>query len=469
MSSTLYNQVMSVTQHTLSDVARKMMSGVVQIHVEGNIEEDIQSVMNPAIKIPGTWSGSGFFIKYKNLEGYIVTNAHVVRNAVKVEVSSMLTSEERFEADVVGLVKKLEPDVGLIRLSGKELARFKRLASREIEYLELREGSSPSRGEEIKAIGYPMGMVEPNISGGEITNFVSGSEYTTERFVTDAAINPGNSGGPSVSQDGKVVGLNTAVMVDADNIGFITPASFVKIIIDNLLQQNEPHFAGIGGKLQKNADNFNQLLNQPVAKGVIVASVKPGGFLETAGIRRRDVIISINGVEFDRHGIVIGKEGHFRHKNIFDVMKLIPIGDEVDIVYFRNGEYKNASARAMRNPVRGVLSCPVIDERKFIEVFGMIVQELSFDIIEAMHQVDTHAQIDMLKTIDEDSPVLVVTHIHQGTQADEMEWSAGELINKVNDQEVHTISELERMLQKSKRDNVLIECRSGMIGYFRVE
>lgn len=469
MSSTLYNRAMSVTQHSLSDVARKMMSGVVQIHVEGNIEEDIQSVMNPAIRIPGTWSGSGFFIKYKNLEGYIVTNAHVVRNAVKVEVSSMLTSEERFEADVVGLVKKLEPDVGLIRLSGKELARFKRLASREIEYLELREGSSPSRGEEIKAIGYPMGMVEPNISGGEITNFVSGSEYTTERFVTDAAINPGNSGGPSVSQDGKVVGLNTAVMVDADNIGFITPASFVKIIIDNLLQQNEPHFAGIGGKLQKNADNFNALLKQPVAKGVIVASVKPGGFLEAAGIRRRDVIISINAVEFDRHGIVIGKEGHFRHKNIFDVMKLIPIGDEVDIVYLRHGEYKNASARAMRNPVRGVLSCPVIDERKFIEVFGMIVQELSFDIIEAMHQVDTHAQIDMLKTIDEDSPVLVVTHIHQGTQADEMEWSAGELIDKVNDQEVHTISELEEILQKSKRDNVLIECRSGMVGYFRVE
>ena len=150
---------MSKSQNTLSDVARKMMSGVVQIHVEGNIEEDIQSVMNPAIRIPGSWSGSGFFIKYKNLEGYIVTNAHVVRNAVKVEVSSMLTSEERFEADVVGLVKKLEPDVALIRLSDKELARFKKLAIRGIEYLELRAGSSPSRGEEIKAIGYPMGMV----------------------------------------------------------------------------------------------------------------------------------------------------------------------------------------------------------------------------------------------------------------------------------------------------------------------
>ena len=460
---------MPKTENDLTHVARQMMSGVVQIHVEGLIEEDIQSVLNPAIRVPGTWSGSGFFIKYKHLEGYIVTNAHVARNAVKVEISSMLTSEERFEADVVGLVKKLEPDVALIKLSDKELARFKRLAIKDIEYLELREGSSPSRGEEIKAIGYPMGMVEPNISGGEITNFVSGSEYTTERFVTDAAINPGNSGGPSVSKDGRVIGLNTAVMVDAENIGFITPAGFVKIIIDNLLQHNEPHFAGIGGKLQKNADNFNSLLKQPVAKGVIVARVKPGGFLESAGIQHRDVIISINDVEFDRHGIVIGKEGHFRHKNIFDVMKLIPIGDEVRIAYRRDGEIIITSANAMRNPEKGIVSRPVIEEREYLEVFGMIIQELSFDIIDAMHEVDANAQIEMLQTTDQEKPVLVVTHIHQGSQADDMEWSLGGLIVKANEQEVHSINELEEILNKNKSGAVLLECRNGEIGYFLVE
>lgn len=459
---------MSGIKNSLADVARRMMSGVVQIHVEGNIEEDIQSVMNPAIRIPGTWSGSGFFIKYKSLEGYIITNAHVVRNAVKVKVSSMLTSEEKFKADVVGLVKSLEPDVALIKLSADELTRFKKLAIRDIEYLELREGSSPSRGEEIKAIGYPMGMVEPNISGGEITNFVSGSEYTTERFVTDAAINPGNSGGPSISKDGKVVGLNTAVMVDADNIGFITPASFVRIIVDNLLQQNEPHFAGIGGKLQKNAENFNPLLKQSAAKGVIVARVQPGGFLEAAGIRQRDVIISINGVNFDRHGIVIGKEGHFRHKNIFDVMKLIPIGDEVEISYLRAGKIKTASANAMRNPEKGIVSRPIIEEREYLEVFGLIIQELSFDIIEAMHEVDTNAQIDMLQTIGLEKPVLVVTHIQQGTQADEMEWSAGELILKANEKEVHSIVELKEILNRNKSGEVLLECRNGRIGYFHV-
>ena len=181
------------------------------------------------------------------------------------------------------------------------------------------------------------------------------------------------------------------------------------------------------------------------------------------------MIISINGVEFDRHGIVIGKEGHFRHKNIFDVMKLIPIGDEVDIVFLRNGEINAASANAMRNPVRGVVSCPIIDERQYLEVFGMIIQELSFDIIEAMHEVDSNAQIDMLQTIEQEKPVLVVTHIHQGTQADQMEWSVGELIITANDQEVHTIKELEEILNQDEYSEVLLECRSGTIGYFKVE
>lgn len=460
---------MSKAKHKLTDSTSRMMSGVVQILVEGYIEEDIQSILNPSIKIPGVWSGSGFFVKIKELEGYIVTNAHVVRNAVKVEICSMLTSEERFEAEVVGLVKKLEPDVALIRLTEKELHRFKRLAIQDIEYLELKEGRSPSRGEAIKAIGYPVGMIEPNITGGEITNFISGSEYTTERFVTNAAINPGNSGGPSINEDGKVVGLNTAVMIDAENIGFITPASFVKIIIENLLLLNEPYFADIGGKLQKNAENFNPLLKQSQAKGVIVSKVVANGFLDAAKIKPRDVILSINKVEFDRHGIVVGKEGLYRHKNIFDVMKLVPIGEPAEIVFQRNGVIHKTKAIAMRNPEKGITSIPILNDRKYLDVFGMIVQPLSFEIIQAIQEVDPTAQLEMLQTIDQDKPALVVTHIYQGTQADEMEWPLGELIIKANNKRIHTLDDLKKIVKKNQGASVLMECRSGRIGYFQVE
>ena len=92
---------MSKIKRNLSDIAREMMSGVVQIHVEGNLEEDIQSVMNPAIRIPGIWSGSGFFVEYEKLEGYIVTNAHVARNAVKLEKQKLQPHISNFNIKLI--------------------------------------------------------------------------------------------------------------------------------------------------------------------------------------------------------------------------------------------------------------------------------------------------------------------------------------------------------------------------------
>jgi S1-C subfamily serine protease len=135
----------------------------------------------------------------------------------------------------------------------------------------------------------------------------------------------------------------------------------------------------------------------------------------------------------------------------------------------RNGEINKTKAIAMRNPEKGIISNPILNERKYLEVFGMIIQQLSFEIIEAMHEIDVNAQIDMLQTIDQDKPMLVVTHIHQGSQADEMEWPPGELIIKANEKEIHTIEQLQKILEKSKGGAVLLECRNGRIGYFQVE
>jgi serine protease Do len=97
---------------------------------------------------------------------------------------------------------------------------------------------------------------------------------------------------------------------------------------------------------------------------VIVAQVLAHGFLEAAGLQPRDVILAINGVRFDRHGIVMGKEGLYRHKNIYDVIKLVPIGDAVEVSYQRAGEIRTSTAVAMRNPDKGVVSIPIISERR---------------------------------------------------------------------------------------------------------
>ena len=138
----------------------------------------------------------------------------------------------------------------------------------------------------------------------------------------------------------------------------------------------------------------------------------------------------------------------------------------VEVTYLRDGEIHTAIAHAMRNPKKGVNSNPIIKERKYIEAFGMIIQELSIDIIEAMHEIDNTAQIDMLQTIEQEKPTLVVTHINQGTQADEMEWPLGELIVCANDIEIHTLKELKKIIKHNKNGTVLLECRNGRIGYF---
>ena len=218
--------------------------------------------------------------------------------------------------------------------------------------------------------------------------------------------------------------------------------------------------------MQKNEENFNPLLKQTEARGVILSKVDASVFLEAASIQKRDVILSLNGIEFDRHGIVISTEGLYRHKNIFDVIKLIPIGEMVNIVYLRNGKQKTTKARARRNPQKGVIQNPVIDDRKYIEAFGMVIQELSWDIIESMQKIDVDSQIEMLQTIQKNKPTLAVTFIHQGSQADQMEWPVGELIISANGKGIHTLEELQKVLDKNKNNHVLLECRDGRLGYF---
>ena len=149
-------------------------------------------------------------------------------------------------------------------------------------------------------------------------------------------------------------------------------------------------------------------------------------------------------------------------------MKLVPIGEEVTVKYLRKGKIHRSKARAMPNPEKGIISSPILNEREYLEIFGMIIQPLSFEIIHAIQEVDPYAQIEMLKILDQEQPMLVVTHIHHGTQADQMEWPLGELILKVNEQEVHTLDELKKALNATNDKAVLMECQSGTIGYFQI-
>jgi len=456
----------------LSVLARELMEGVVQIHVEGYVGEEIKAVLNPKKCELSDWSGSGFFVKTNFGEGYIITNAHVLRNAKIIEVMAMTTSEERFRAQLVAMVKGMEPDIALLRLEETEIQRMKQISGKNICYLELDPKPKVNRGQSIRAIGYPLGMVEPNITAGEITNFIAGGKVSGEIYVTDAAINPGNSGGPAISDNGLVLGLNTAIVEGAENVGFITPSSYISIILENMLQKNEPRYAWMGGEFQKNSSALANHLKLPEqTRGVIAIKVEPDGFLDRAGIIPSDVIYEIAGEKFDRHGIVMN-ESISHHRNIFDVIKLRPIGDAVEIKYVRQGELFSSRAKVLPPPTWPVPSVPLVSDRNFMEVFGLLIQPLSLEIIDAMYLIDRTLGTDLIKLLNLNKKLLIVTNIDRGTAGDRMEWGMGAVFRHVDGKEVGSLEDFQQLLQEALsrgHEKILITCYYGLLGPFSLQ
>jgi S1-C subfamily serine protease len=445
------------------------MRSVVQIYVEGYQEPEAHEILNPRQLTAQVWTGSGFFIKLEGEEGYILTNAHVIRNATAINVMTYMTSEEVFDVHILGYVSSLEPDVALLKLTNDSLAKIKTLID-DLPSLSFANLDKVRRGTEIKAIGYPLGMIEPNITGGEVTNFVSGNEYHIERIVTDAAINPGNSGGPSIIEGGKVVGLNTSIIFNANSVGFITPISYVKRVLGNLANNNEATLADLGASFQKNSKANAEYLGMEEVFGIIICDVDKGGFLDTAGIKKGDVLVSIDREKIDRHGIMKGKEGVFN--TIYDKVRLLTLNEDVELEYYRAGKKYISNGRVLKTIEKPIDNQFDISYLSYMSFGGMIIQEVSYEILDALNDVigTTYEQLkDILAHKDKK---IIVTHLDLNSQANRVFVRTGDVIGKVNGEEIHNLVDFKKIINKSLNSEdktVFIEFESGSIGQFKIE
>ena len=313
-------------------------------------------------------------------------------------------------------------------------------------------------------------MVEPNVSGGQISNFISGDSEIPERLVTDAAINPGNSGGPSISSEGKVIGLNTAIIEDANNIGFITPIRYAKLLIPTLIETGNAELAHPGASFQSNSVHNAEALGTNDASGVIVSQVRSGGMFDCAGIQRLDIIRAIEGSEFDRHGIVCGQD-QYRKFNIYDVIRNLPLGAEVTLHYYHNQKERTTRATAMSHPLRPVPSQPLVGQRRYIEFEGMIIQELSQEIVIALSQYGYQNYIGFLEPEAYSKACTVVTDVALGSLAHRIGFEIGEIITAIGDDSatspISTLEQLQKAFENhSEQKPIRIETRSGAFGAF---
>ncbi len=265
-------------------------------------------------------AGSGFIL---NSDGKIVTNTHVIDGADSVTVT--LRDGRSFDGRVLGT----DPvtDVAVVQIEAEALP-----------VVTLRDSEGLQPGEWAIAIGNPLGLDNTVTTGiisaiGRSSSEVGVADKRVDFIQTDAAINPGNSGGPLLDQQGRVVGMNTAIMQNAQGLGFAIPINTVARIAEELIENGrvEHPFLGIqmvtlSPQLKANLDrNPNQSFRIEAEEGVLIVEVMPGSPADQGGLRSGDVILRIDG------------ESVTSAEAVQEAVSRVGVGDRLTLDVSRNG------------------------------------------------------------------------------------------------------------------------------------
>jgi serine protease Do len=288
-------ELRKVDQST-GELIHKVSPSVVQILVAGYGQIEESDHGNTGLVIGRQRAiGSGFIV---DPSGYIITNAHVVKGAQRVQVVLSSANSDDSEdavfssktnlvpARIVGVTSEI--DLALLKVDVGGLRALK-LAS----YRNLRQGES------VFAFGSPEGL-RNTVTHGIISAVArqTDPDSTMVYIQTDAPINPGNSGGPLVNVDGDVVGVDTFILSQSggnEGLGFAIPCSVVKIAYQQLRKLGHLHRPEIGISVQTITQPLADGLKLSRNFGVVISDVLPDGPSEAAGLRIGDVLLAIDG------------------------------------------------------------------------------------------------------------------------------------------------------------------------------
>ncbi len=256
-------------------------------------------------------AGTGVIIRPN---GLILTNNHVVGNATDIKVT--LADKRSFKGKVVG--KDSFTDLALVKIEATDLPVAKLGTSKDIE-----------AGDWAIAIGSPMGLDHTVTLG--IVSALGRSLYdirnNVELIQTDAAINPGNSGGPLLNIAGEVIGINTAIRGDAQNIGFAIPIDIAKDVANQLLESGKIARPYLGIYMQELNGQLAKALGLPEnIKGVFLKGVGKDSPAEKGGLQAGDVIQKVDGKT-----VVTSKD-------VQDLVRKHKVGDTINMLVMRDGQ-----------------------------------------------------------------------------------------------------------------------------------
>jgi serine protease Do len=378
--------------------------------------------------------GSGVIV---SKDGYVLTNNHVVSEAQEIKVT--LSDRREFPATVVGTDPK--SDLAVIKIDTKNV---------DLTPIAFGDSSRLRLGDVVLAIGDPFGVgqtVTMGIVSAKGRADVGIAAY--EDFIqTDAAINPGNSGGALINTEGELVGINTAILSRSggyQGIGFAIPTNMAVPIMNSLKTDGKVSRGWLGVAIQDVDAQIADALKLPSANGVLLSDVRAGGPGASAGLKRGDVVLKVEGTAVNTTGEfrnVIAASGA-RHKVRVELVRDgKPLALDVQLGEMPDREARPASGSAATHG--GALD-------------GVAIQELNGEARRAF-EVDSDVKDGV-----------VIVHMDPNSAAARAGLRPGDVIVEVNRTHVDSPQRFQEIYQKSKASVLLLVNRQGNTLYIVVK
>jgi len=334
---------------TVNQIYNQDSAGVV--FIQSQLKSQGPSLLNPfGGGGGGTASGSGFVI---DQDGHIITNAHVVEGATKIQVTlGRSDSSAPVPAEVVG--KDPSTDIAVLKVD---------VPADQLHPLTLGNSGDARVGNPVVAIGNPFGL-DRTVTSGIVSalqrQIKAPNGFTIDNVIqTDAAINPGNSGGPLIDANGQVIGINS--QIESPNgggnvgIGFAVPINTARDVVQQILQNGTVQHAYLGISGTDLTPEIANALNLSVDQGALVQDVTPGGPAEKAGVKggTGDATMTVGGQRIHPGGDVItaldGKPVRSMTDVIGDISTLKP-GDSVELSLVNGSDERTVTVTLGNRP-----------------------------------------------------------------------------------------------------------------------
>jgi serine protease Do len=366
--------------------------------------------LEPTQRMQG--SGSGFIF---DGNGHILTNYHVVRNALNVNV--VLLDGREYTAEVIGT--DADTDVAVIRIEAER--------GESLPVIEFGDADALRVGDWVIALGNPLGLTFTatagivSAKGRSVGILQQASEAPLEAFIqTDAAINPGNSGGPLVDLNGRVVGINTAIQSQTgffSGAGFAIPIELARKVAGDLVRHGVVHRPRLGVTIEDVNAADAEVYRLPAVTGAEVVSIAPGTPADQAGLRIGDVIVGIGDEAIHTVSDLQARVARFNP------------GDRIAVAFIRYGTSMEATVQ--------LGEFEAAREQRPRERAQRERNPLGFNVSALPQQMATQLGI-------RGESVPVVSRVDQLSAAFRAGIRSGQVIRHFNGREIRSIRELER-------------------------